>query len=117
MKPDRCRAGQNLLPGRAKCQPVAAEYRLGLMPQNSTCSGASGGGSTSGMVRFLAASRSAGLGRGGGERFTQGLAGMDADQVAEVVGRGLAVGEGGAGGGGRLGAGLGAGAEIRGRGA
>ena len=56
-------AGQNLLPGRAKCQPVAAEYRLGLMPQNSTRSGAPGGGSTSGMVRFLAAASSSGLGR------------------------------------------------------
>ena len=73
MNPDKCRAGQNLLPGRAKCQPVAAEYRLGLMPQNSTCSGSPGSGSTSGMVRFLAACRSAGstgLGRGGGEGFT-----------------------------------------------
>ena len=72
MKPDRCRAGQNRLPGRAKCQPVAAEYRLGLMPQNSTRSGSPGAGSTSGMVWFLAAASSAGLGRGDGERFTEG---------------------------------------------
>src|SRR5690348_10283390 len=33
------------------------------MPQNSTCSGSPGPGSTSGMVRFAAAARSAGLGR------------------------------------------------------
>ena len=44
-----------------ECQPVTAEYRLGLMPQNSTRSGAPGGGSTSGMVRFLAGARSSGL--------------------------------------------------------
>ncbi len=70
---ERRPSSQNLLPGRAKCQPVAAEYRLGLMPQNSTCSGSPGSGSTSGMVRFLAACRSAGstgLGRGGGEGLT-----------------------------------------------
>ncbi len=95
MKPDRCRAGQNLLPGRAKCQPVAAEYRLGLMPQNSTRSGSARTGSTSGMVRFVAAWRSAGLGPAilrGGEGFTEGLAGMDGDQVAQVLGGRLAVG-------------------------
>ena len=71
-------AGENLLPGRAKCQPVAAEYRLGLMPQNSTRSGAPGGGITSGMVRFAAAARAAGLG-GTGEGVAEGLAGMEED--------------------------------------
>jgi len=43
------------------------------MPQNSTRSGAPGGGSTSGMVRFAAAARSAGLG-GTGEGVAEGLA-------------------------------------------
>src|SRR5580658_6965911 len=58
VNPDRARAGQNRFPGRAKCQPVAAEYRPGLIPQNSTQNGAPGSGSTSGMVRSRAASRS-----------------------------------------------------------
>src|SRR2546429_1718319 len=129
-KPDRCRAGQNLLPGRAKCQPVAAEYRLGLMPQNSTRSSSPAAGSTSGMVRFAAAARSAGLGRatvgrwvlgrwvlgrwalGRGEGFTEGLAGVHGDQVAQVVGGRLAVGQRRAAGRGLLGAGAGPGRET-----
>ncbi len=39
---------------------------------------APGGGSTSGMVRFAAAARSAGLG-GTGEGVAEGLAGMEED--------------------------------------
>jgi hypothetical protein len=58
VKPDRYSAGQNRLPGRAKCQPVAAEYRLGLIPQNSTRNGSPGAGSTSGIVALRAAARS-----------------------------------------------------------
>ena len=58
VKPEPCSAGQNRLPGRAKCQPVAAEYRPGLIPQNSTRNGSPGAGSTSGTVRWRAAARS-----------------------------------------------------------
>ncbi len=32
VNPDSSSAGQNLFPGLAKCQPVAAEYWPGLMP-------------------------------------------------------------------------------------
>src|SRR5256886_5233512 len=62
VKPERCRAGQKRFPGRAKWYPVAAEYRPGLMPANST---RRPGAMTSGIVRSLAASRSACVGRGG----------------------------------------------------
>ena len=36
VNPERCSAGQNRLPGRAKCRAVAAEYSPGLIPQNTT---------------------------------------------------------------------------------
>ena len=36
VKPPACIAGQKRLPGRAKWQPTAAEYRLGLIPQKRT---------------------------------------------------------------------------------
>ena len=62
VKPELCRAGQKRFPGRAKWYPVAAEYRPGLMPANTTRRPAA---MTSGIVRSLAASRSAGVGRGG----------------------------------------------------
>ncbi|GAB3940280.1 hypothetical protein GCM10027614_23690 [Micromonospora vulcania] len=61
VKPPRCSAGQNRLPGRAKCQPVAADQSPGLMPTKST---ASPSPSTSGMVRSVAAASSARVGRG-----------------------------------------------------
>ena len=70
-------AGQQVLLGRGQeargeagqvqggPEPVArpGEVPACTRPQNSTRSGAPGGGSTSGMVRFAAAARSAGLGR------------------------------------------------------
>src|ERR1700760_4871071 len=58
VKPEACRAGQNLLPGLAKCQPVAAEYRPGLIPTNRTRNSSAAAGSTSGIVASFAASRS-----------------------------------------------------------
>ena len=69
MNPDWCRAGQNRLPGRAKWWPVAAEYRPGLMPANST---RRPGATRSGMVRSRAAAISALRGRPGG-RCSRGL--------------------------------------------
>src|SRR5262252_271982 len=60
VKPAAYSAGQNRFPGRAKWYPVAAEYRPGLMPANSTLSA---GPATSGMVLSLAAVRSQDEGR------------------------------------------------------
>src|SRR5579863_9188252 len=36
VKPPANSAGQNRLPGRAKCRPTAAVYNPGLMPANNT---------------------------------------------------------------------------------
>jgi hypothetical protein len=60
VKPAAWRVGQNRLPGRPKWWPIAAVYRPGLMPQNST---ESPGAITSGTVRFFAAFNSAAVGR------------------------------------------------------
>ena len=60
VKPAAYSAGQNRFPGRAKWYPVAAEYRPGLIPANST---RSPGPATSGIVLSRAAVRSQDEGR------------------------------------------------------
>ena len=59
VNPPACSAGQNRLPGRAKCRPTAAEYNPGLIPQNNT---RNPGPITSGTVKPPAAANSAGVG-------------------------------------------------------
>src|SRR5262249_40036313 len=60
VKPAAYSAGQNRFPGRAKWYPVAAEYRPGLIPANST---RSPGATTSGIVLSRAGSNCSGAGR------------------------------------------------------